>query len=133
MTDKPEGLALLAEAGRWITYEEALRAQRLPVDDPYFEQLYCSCLASASVVLPGTSLYRARYMPPERATDTKPFAIEDMGPPLQRLQGTIASAGRASRAFMLPSTPIQQSLSFGYGNGHVYPWRCSQQLSHSTC
>lgn len=76
-------LELALEGMRWFEYDRALRTKNrhVPNDSAYFTELFEGCLRCENTVAAGTSLYRARIMPPEKETSTEPLPITEMGQP----------------------------------------------------
>jgi RES domain-containing protein len=84
----------LGAAVDWHNYESDLRANRKPESDSqYFTGLIEGCLKSRCELPVQSNVFRSRIMPPERQTDTEPFALEHMGAPPARL----APSGRLNR------------------------------------
>ncbi len=92
---KPLDLAM--EGMRWNEYDRALRTKNrhVPNDVEYFTELFQGCLKCESELPAGSSLYRARIMPPEKETDTEPLPISEMGQPPPELtpDGRVNPAG----------------------------------------
>ena len=92
-----KALDLALEGMLWFDYERALRTKNrhVPNDAAYFTELFSGCLKCESQLPAGSSLYRARIMPPEKEADTEPLPIIEMGQPPPELtpDGRVNPAG----------------------------------------
>lgn len=73
----------IGAASLWDMYEHGLRERNrhVPFEQSYFDELFEGCIR-CEVELPTQSvIYRGRVMPPDKATDTEPLPIDQMGPP----------------------------------------------------
>ena len=94
-----ELMAQIAQAIRWNKFVRGLREENrfVPRDAAYFDSLFAEALVSETTLAAGTTVYRARIMPPERETDTDPL------PKVNEVLTTVS--GVALLRYLLAQTP----------------------------
>ncbi len=110
---RPDLLKRVAAGIRWLNYDKALRERNryVPRHDEYFQKLFDACLACAFELPAGSTLYRARIMPPDRDGDTEALPVTEMGSPPADItpEGRVNPAGiRCFYAALEPDTAIAE-------------------------
>ena len=115
----PDDMLLFKEAVEWINLTAALREERAPPNQAYWDTLIEGVLGSRFTAPAAWKIYRARVMPLERELDAEPLAAEDMVPPPPRSRPPDASILPACPTSMARSTRRRRWRRHGPGDGLV--------------